>query len=119
VATTATIGGSVRSSLTLQFYAVILFKTFICNKNFLEDKIPLRTFDKFLVLNLDNNTKKTLDQIFESTIPNRVSKNLRRLLLSYLESYHTNLPIDFDEILFDLDQLFQLLDIANDIKMNN
>jgi hypothetical protein len=79
----------------------------------LEEQIPLRTFDKFLLLNLYNDSKKALDQIFESTTPNRVSSNLRRILFGYLEANHTILPIDFDEILFDLDQVFQILEMLS------
>lgn len=79
----------------------------------MEEQIPLRTFAKFLLLNLDNDSKKALIQIFESTTPNRVSVNLRRILFGYLESCHTNLPIDFEEILFDLDQVFKILEMLN------
>jgi hypothetical protein len=113
VATTATIKGSDRSLIALQFYAVILFKIFYYNKSFLEEQIPFRTFDKFFLLNLDNDTKKTLDRIFESTSPNRVSRSLMRIFIGYLESNHTNLPIDFDQMLFDLEYVFQILDMLN------
>jgi hypothetical protein len=71
---------------------------------------------KIPFLKIDNDTIKLLEQILDTTYPNRVAKNLRQILFAYLETSHTNLPIDFDEMLFDLDQLFQILDIIRDLK---
>jgi hypothetical protein len=67
-------------------------------------------------LKIDNDTIKSLEHILDTTYPNRVAKNLRRIVFAYMETSHTNLPIDFDEILFDVDQLFLILDIVSDLK---
>lgn len=69
-------------------------------------------------MKINNVTIKLVEQILVTTYPNRVSKNLRRLVFAYLETSHANLPTDFDEMLFDLDQLFILLDIIQDCKSN-
>jgi hypothetical protein len=73
---------------------------------------------KIPFLKLNNDSIKLLEQVLDTTYPNRVSKNLRRIVFAYLETCHTNLPTDFDEMLFDLDQLFNILDIIKDCKSN-
>ncbi len=41
----------------------------------------------------------------------RANKHLRRIFIIYLQSEHENLPIDFSEVLIDLEQLFDVLDL--------
>jgi len=51
--------------------------------------------------------KRVLDG-FEIT---RSNKHLRKIFIIYLQSEHENLPIDFTEVLIDLEQLFDILDL--------
>ena len=51
--------------------------------------------------------KKVLED-FEIT---RANKHLRKIFIIYLQSEHENLPIDFTEVLIDLEQLFDILDL--------
>lgn len=44
--------------------------------------------------------------------PERVSRNLRKVLIDYLRSQQAGLPLEWDEILNDLESLFDLLDVA-------
>lgn len=41
----------------------------------------------------------------------RANKHLRKIFIIYLQSEHENLPIDFTEVLIDLEQLFDILDL--------
>lgn len=41
----------------------------------------------------------------------RVNKHLRKIFIIYLQSEHENLPINFTEVLIDLEQLFEILDL--------
>lgn len=41
----------------------------------------------------------------------RANKHLRKIFIIYLQSEHENLPIDFTEVLIDLEQLFDMLDL--------
>lgn len=41
----------------------------------------------------------------------RANKHLRKIFIIYLQSEHENLPIDFAEVLIDLEQLFDMLDL--------
>lgn len=40
----------------------------------------------------------------------RANKHLRKIFLIYLNSEHQNLPINFEELLLDIEKLFELLD---------
>ena len=51
--------------------------------------------------------KKVLED-FEIT---RANKHLRKIFIIYLQSEHENLPIDFTEVLIDLEQLFDILEL--------
>lgn len=41
----------------------------------------------------------------------RTNKHLRKIFIIYLQSEHENLPINFTEVLIDLEQLFDMLDL--------
>jgi len=41
----------------------------------------------------------------------RANKHLRKIFLIYLNSEHQSLPINFEELLIDLEKLFELLDL--------
>jgi len=41
----------------------------------------------------------------------RANKHLRKIFIIYLQSEHENLPINFTEVLIDLEQLFDMLDL--------
>lgn len=41
----------------------------------------------------------------------RANKHLRKIFIIYLQSEHESLPIDFAEVLIDLEQLFDMLDL--------
>jgi hypothetical protein len=41
----------------------------------------------------------------------RANKHLRKIFIIYLQSEHKRLPIDFTEVLIDLEQLFDMLDL--------
>lgn len=49
----------------------------------------------------------------------RISRHLRNIFICYLQREHMALPIDFDEILIDLEQLFDILDFVEKIQCNN
>ncbi len=40
----------------------------------------------------------------------RANKHLRKIFLIYLNSEHQNLPINFEELLLDVEKLFELFD---------
>lgn len=41
----------------------------------------------------------------------RAGKHFHKIFITYLQSEHENLPINFSEVLIDLEQLFSILDI--------
>ena len=51
-----------------------------------------------------------------NTSPNRISKNIRALLFGYLRNQAEGMPVDLEEILNDLEALFDLLEVAADEK---
>jgi hypothetical protein len=57
--------------------------------------------------------KLALRQFFETHDAERVNRNLRRMLLSSLENeLRVGVPLYFDEWLWQVNDLFELLDIA-------
>ncbi|NCI45037.1 hypothetical protein [Sediminibacterium soli] len=52
-----------------------------------------------------------LKRVLEDFQTERENKHLRRIFIIYLQSEHENLPIDFSEVLIDLEQLFDILDL--------
>jgi hypothetical protein len=56
--------------------------------------------------------KEAYLQFLQSTPPSRLSRGLRHIFLDYLVYHHQWLPLDFHEILLDLNKLFDLLDHA-------
>ena len=44
--------------------------------------------------------------------PERIIKNLRKVFIDYLRSQQAGLPLEWDEILNDLESLFELMDVA-------
>ncbi len=57
--------------------------------------------------------KHALRQFFETHDAERVNSNLRRMLLSSLENeLHVGVPFYFDEWLWQVNDLFELLDTA-------
>ena len=72
-------------------------------------------------MNKDKNglSKELADKVryfIQDTSPSRVSKNVRALLFGYLRNQAEGLPIDLEEILNDLEALFDLLDVAAEEK---
>lgn len=55
-----------------------------------------------------------LAYFFESTPPPRLSRNLRRLLTSYLVLQDDGHLMDIEDLLVDMQNLFELLDVASD-----
>ncbi len=51
---------------------------------------------------------------FEYAPPARLSRNLRKLLLSYLSQQRDGHNLDMDDLLLDLQSLFALLDAVQD-----
>ncbi len=69
----------------------------------------------------DNNvlSKKLTDRMryfMQDHSPERVAKNLRKVFIDYLRSQQAGLPVEWDEILNDLESLFELLDVAAEEK---
>ncbi len=57
--------------------------------------------------------KHQLRQFCENHYPDRVSRNLRRMLLDYLDNeLQIGIPNYLEELLFQLNDLFDLLDVA-------
>ncbi len=48
----------------------------------------------------------------QDTSPGRVSKNLRVVFFDYLRNQREGLPMEFDQILDDMQNLFEFLDVA-------
>jgi len=48
----------------------------------------------------------------QDTSPARVSRNLRIVFFDYLRNQQEGLPMEFDQILNDMQNLFELLDVA-------
>ena len=64
-------------------------------------------------------SKELADKVryfIQDTSPNRISKNLRALLFGYLRNQAEGMPVDLEEILNDMEALFDLLDVAADEK---
>jgi|GEM_PF-5019248 len=53
---------------------------------------------------------KALDQLLTLVPPKRLSKNIRVLLLEYLQHNSHDLPDDFPTMLHDVNNLFEMLD---------
>lgn len=62
---------------------------------------------------LNKKLVKELDELFEYVPPERLSRNLRNLLLSHLE-HEEGRPLYFEDLIIDLYFLFQFLDMAAD-----
>lgn len=57
--------------------------------------------------------KHQVRQFCETHYPGRVSSNLRRMLLDYLDNeLRIGIPVYLDELLWQLNDLFDLLDLA-------
>ena len=71
----------------------------------------------FLQVSKDKNglSKELADKVryfVQDTSPARVSKNLRVVFFDYLRNQREGLPIEFDQVLDDMQNLFELLDVA-------
>ena len=64
--------------------------------------------------NLPLRLQDELDSFFEHVPPARLSRNLRRLLLTHLAYKQDAYGMDIHELYADLIRLFELLDIAED-----
>ncbi len=64
-------------------------------------------------------SKELADKVryfIQDTSPSRVCKNLRVLLFGYLRNQAEGLPVELEEILNDMESLFELLDVAAEEK---
>lgn len=62
-------------------------------------------------------SKKLQEEIarfLEDTPPARLSRNLRKMLLSYCATFRDGHGLDLEDLLLDLSSLFELLDTAHD-----
>ena len=64
-------------------------------------------------------SKELADKVryfIQDTSPARVGKNLRIVFFDYLRNQREGLPIEFDQVLDDMQNLFELLDVAAEEK---
>lgn len=60
---------------------------------------------------MNNEQVDELKKVLNDFEIERTNKHLRKIFIIYLQSEHENLPIDFMEVLIDLEQLFDMLDL--------
>lgn len=68
-----------------------------------KDVLKKEMVDRFKLFIEDNN----LD---------RMNRNLRKIFIDYLRQQSAGLDVNFDEILYDMEAIFNLLDDVSDIK---
>lgn len=54
---------------------------------------------------------KNLRKALEDFEIERANKHLRKIFIIYLQSEHESLPVNFMEVLIDMEQLFDILDL--------
>ena len=65
--------------------------------------------------NLPEELQKEVEGFFEYVQPQRLSRGLRNLLLTYLSVYQDGHSMDLEDLLIDMQWLFELLDTAEDM----
>ena len=58
--------------------------------------------------------REEITRFFGYVPPHRLSRNLRKLLLSYLSLQKDSHSMDMDDLLLDIQFLFELLDVADE-----
>jgi len=71
----------------------------------------------FSIMSKDKNglSKELADKMryfVQDTSPARVGRNLRIVFFDYLRNQREGLPMEFDQLLDDMQNLFELLDVA-------
>ena len=64
--------------------------------------------------NLSQNLQTEVERFFEYAPPARFSRNLRKLLLSYLSIQQDGHNMNIEDLLIDIQWFFDLLDIADE-----
>ncbi|MBO9730778.1 MAG: hypothetical protein J7623_19210 [Chitinophaga sp.] len=70
--------------------------------------------NKLPKLKVSKPLKKEFKQFLEYHPAKRVNRNLRRAFVSYIQHTLDGVPLDMDDIIWDISSLMELLDVAED-----